>query len=73
MGRIKSFQNVIVFILDAIAHSANPLVAILIIAALISAFTGRFLNAAIIAVVSLSIFLDYVQAHRSLKAAKKLV
>lgn len=61
------------FILDAIAHSTNPLVVILIIAAVISAFTGSFINAAIIVtVVSLSIFMDYFQTHRSLRAANKL-
>lgn len=61
------------FILDTIVHSANPLVAILIIAAVISAFTGGIINAAIIiAVISLSIFLDYFQTHRSLQAAKRL-
>lgn len=61
------------FILDAIAHSTNPLVAILIIAAVISALTGSFINAVIIiSVVSLSVCLDYFQTHRSLKAAKKL-
>lgn len=60
-------------ILEAIAHSTNPLIAILIIAAITSAFTGSFLNAAIIiTIISLSIFLDYFQTHRSLKAAKKL-
>lgn len=36
------------FILDAISYSTNPLVAILIFAAVISAFTGSFINAAII-------------------------
>ncbi|MFT4060263.1 MAG: magnesium-translocating P-type ATPase [Legionella sp.] len=61
------------FILKAITHSTNPLVAILILAAVISAFTGSFVNAAIIiAVVNLSIFIDYFQTHRSLQAAKKL-
>ena len=61
------------FILDAITHSTNPLVVILIIAAVISAFTGSLINPAIIiTVVSLSIFLDYFQTHRSLQAARKL-
>ncbi|KTC87125.1 magnesium-translocating P-type ATPase [Legionella drozanskii] len=66
----KHYRSVV---FDAIAHSTNPLVAILIIAAVISAFTGSLINAVIIGtVVSLSIFLDYFQTHRSLQAAKKL-
>lgn len=66
----KRYRSVI---LEAIAHSTNPLVAILIIAAIISAFTGSFISAAIIiTVVSVSVFMDYFQSHRSLLAAKKL-
>lgn len=60
-------------ILEAISHSTNPLVAILIIAALISAFTGNKVNASIIiTMVLVSIILDYFQSHRSLLAAKRL-
>ncbi|STX44027.1 magnesium transporter [Legionella donaldsonii] len=60
-------------ILEALSHSTNPLVIILIIAALISFFTGSPINAAIILiVVSISIGLDFFQTHRSLIAAEKL-
>jgi P-type Mg2+ transporter len=60
-------------ILDAILHSVNPLVAILLIAAIIAAFTGNPLNAGIIvSIVLLSIIIDYFQSHRSLTAAKRL-
>ncbi|WP_347251457.1 magnesium-translocating P-type ATPase [Legionella sp.] len=60
-------------ILEALSHSTNPLVIILIIAALISFFTGSSINAAIILiVVSISIALDFFQTHRSLVAAQKL-
>ncbi|KTC99762.1 magnesium-translocating P-type ATPase [Legionella feeleii] len=60
-------------ILVALSHSTNPLVIILIIAALISFFTGSPINAAIILiVVSISICLDFFQTHRSLIAAEKL-
>lgn len=60
-------------ILEALSHSLNPLVAILLIAALIAAFTGSPLNAGIIiSIVLLSIGLDYFQSHRSLTAAKRL-
>ncbi|WP_026069284.1 cation-transporting P-type ATPase [Legionella tunisiensis] len=47
-------------ILEALSHSTNPLVIILIIAALISFFTGSPINAVIILiVVSISICLDF--------------
>ncbi|MFA6303172.1 MAG: magnesium-translocating P-type ATPase [Legionella sp.] len=60
-------------ILIALSHSTNPLVAILLIAALISALTGGISNAAIIIIIVLmSIILDYIQSHRSLVAAKRL-
>lgn len=60
-------------ILEALSHSTNPLVIILIIAALISFFTGSSINAAIILiVVGISIALDFFQTHRSLVAAQKL-
>lgn len=60
-------------VLEALSHSMNPLVAILIIAAIISAFAGNLASALIIIVViTVSIVLDYFQTHRSLLAAKKL-
>ncbi|WBV69665.1 cation-transporting P-type ATPase [Legionella pneumophila] len=60
-------------ILEAISHSINPLVAILFFAALISAFTGNVVNAAIIiSIIIISIGLDYFQSHRALVAIKML-
>ncbi len=59
--------------LQAISHSTNPLIAILLFAAAISAFTGNITSAVIIIVmVLISIILDYFQSHRSLLAAKRL-
>lgn len=59
--------------LQALAHSTNFLIAILLMAALISAFTGSFTNALIIvSIVFISFLLDYVQSHRSLVALNKL-
>jgi len=52
---------------------ANPLVAILLIAALISGVLGDKINAAIIVtIVALSIALDFIQTHRSQQAANLL-
>ncbi|MBL7481313.1 magnesium-translocating P-type ATPase [Legionella bononiensis] len=60
-------------IFEAISHSLNPLVAILLIAALVSAFTGNIVNSSIIVtMVVMSVGLDYFQSHRSLLAVKKL-
>ncbi|MHB1947788.1 MAG: magnesium-translocating P-type ATPase [Gammaproteobacteria bacterium] len=60
-------------ILISLSHSTNPLVAILLIAALISALTGSIANALIIiTIVIMSFTLDYVQSHRSLVAVKRL-
>lgn len=60
-------------ILIAISHSTNPLVAILLLAAVISASTGSLGNAAIIStIVMMSVILDYIQSHRALVAAEKL-
>lgn len=57
----------------ALSHSTNPLVAILLVAALISALTGSMVNAGIIiTIVLMSVILDYTQSHRSLVAAKRL-
>lgn len=58
---------------EALAHSSNPLAAILLISALISAFSGNVISASIIiAILFISTFLDYWQSHRSLKAAERL-
>lgn len=60
-------------IMEAISHSTNPLIAILLIAAGVSAFTGNVVSSAIIIImVVMSIGLDYFQSHRSLVAVKKL-
>ncbi|HBD7398273.1 magnesium-translocating P-type ATPase [Legionella longbeachae] len=60
-------------IMEAISHSTNPLVAILLIAAVVSAFTGNVVSSIIIIImVMMSIGLDYFQSHRSLIAIRKL-
>lgn len=60
-------------ILEAIIRALNPLVAILLIAASISYFTGGGVSAIIIMMmVVASVTLDYFQSHRSLAAAKAL-
>lgn len=60
-------------IFEAISHSTNPLVAILLAAALISAFTGNLINSAIIiSILVISTGLDYIQSHRALIAINKL-
>lgn len=59
--------------MEAISHSTNPLIAILLIAATISAFTGNIASSIIIiTIVILSISLDYFQSHRSLAAIRRL-
>ncbi|HVV69262.1 MAG TPA: magnesium-translocating P-type ATPase [Gammaproteobacteria bacterium] len=60
-------------IANVMMRYANPLVAILLIAATISALTGNPISAAIIGLmVLLSIGLDYLQSHRSLVAMQRL-
>lgn len=60
-------------ILEAISHAINPLAAILLFAALVSAYTGSVVNATIIiTIIVLSIGLDYFQSHRALVAVRKL-
>lgn len=69
LGR-KPYHSVI---LEAIAHSTNPLVVILVVAALMSAFTGNMINAGIIiTIIIFSVGLDYFQSRRALVAVKKL-
>ena len=59
--------------MEAISHATDPLVGILLFAAVVSAFTGSVVNAIIIiTIVVMSITLDYVQSHRSLMAVKRL-
>lgn len=59
--------------LEALSHSTNPLVAILLIAASVSAFTGNITNSSLIILILIfSIGLDYYQSHRALVTVKKL-
>jgi Mg2+-importing ATPase len=54
-------------------YVANPLVAILLIASLVSAFLGEVINASIIiAMVFLSIALNFIQSYRSQRAVERL-
>lgn len=66
----RSYQAIF---LEALSHSTNPLVAILLIAALVSAFTGNITNSSLIILILIfSIGLDYYQSHRALVTVKKL-
>lgn len=59
--------------LSSIYRATNPLVAILLIAAAVSAFTQNEVNAIIIVtMVIMSVVLDFYQTHRSMLAAKRL-
>lgn len=65
-------KNLGVFI-EFLSHFKNPLVIILIIASLVSAYFGQVVNAGIIGVIILlSIFLDFSLEHNAKKAAEKL-
>lgn len=60
-------------LIQSLLHSINPLVGILFIAAVISAFVGDIANATIILIIlAISVILDYIQSHRSLKAVQQL-
>ena len=60
-------------IVESLSHAVNPLVGILLIAALISGLTGSVTNAVIIIfMVILSVVIDYYQSHRSLRAMEEL-
>ena len=60
-------------IVESLSHAVNPLVGILLIAALISGLTGSVTNAVIIIfMVILSVVIDYYQSHRSLRAMEQL-
>ncbi|CEG58331.1 Magnesium-transporting ATPase, P-type 1 [Legionella fallonii LLAP-10] len=66
----KPYRSVI---LESISNSTNPLVIILVVAALLSAFTGNMINAGIIiTIIIFSVGLDYFQNRRALVAVKKL-
>jgi P-type Mg2+ transporter len=59
--------------LELLGYFAQPLVAILLIAALVSGTLGDWFNALVIAVmVVVSVVLDFVQTHRSRVAAERL-
>jgi Mg2+-importing ATPase len=60
-------------ILDFLSHFRSPLVIILLIAGLISAFFGEVINALIIfSIVTLSVFLDFYQESKAERAAEML-
>lgn len=60
-------------LLDALMRSINPLVGVLVIAAMVSAFIGSVVNSGIIILmIILSVGLDYFQSHRSLLATQRL-
>ena len=59
--------------LELLVQFANPLVAILLFATIISAFVGESVNAAIIAsIVAMSVVVNFVQTYRSQRAADRL-
>ncbi len=58
-------------VVDLLLQFANPLVAILLLASIVSAFVGELVNAAIIIViVSLSVAINFVQTFRSQRAER---
>jgi Mg2+-importing ATPase len=60
-------------LVEFLLQFANPLVAILLLASIVSAFVGEVVNASIIVtIVSLSVALNFVQTFRSQKAADRL-
>ena len=60
-------------VVELLLQLANPLVAILLFASVVSAFVGELLNAAIIVViVSLSVAVNFAQTFRSRRAAEHL-
>jgi Mg2+-importing ATPase len=71
-NHIVEKKNLGVFI-EFISHFKNPLVIILIIAAIVSFYFGESINAAIIGVmVLLSVFLDFSLEHNAKNTAEKL-
>jgi Mg2+-importing ATPase len=66
----KSYRSVF---MEALSHSTNPLIVILLVAALVSAFTGTLFNSSLIVLILIfSIGLDYYQSHRALVTIQKL-
>lgn len=60
-------------VVELLLQFANPLVAILLFASIVSAFVGELVNATIIIViVSLSVAVNFVQTFRSQQAADRL-
>ena len=60
-------------LVELLLQFANPLVAILLLASIASAFAGELVNAAIIIViVSLSVAVNFIQTFRSQQAANRL-
>ena len=60
-------------LMELLLQFANPLVAVLLFAAVVSAFAGELTNAAIIIViVSLSVAVNFLQTFHSQRAAKRL-
>ncbi len=60
-------------LVELLLQFANPLVAILLFASIVSAFVGELVNASIIVIiVSLSVALNFVQTFRSQRAASRL-
>ena len=60
-------------LLDLALQFANPLVAILLFASIVSAFVGELINAAIIIfIVSLSVAVNFIQTYRSQHATDRL-
>ncbi len=58
---------------ELLSQFANPLVAILLLASVVSAFVGELVNATIIGViVSLSVAVNFIQTFRSQRAADRL-
>lgn len=58
---------------EVLSQFANPLILILLFAGVVSAFVGEVVNAAIIvAIVSLSVAVNFVQTFRSLRATSRL-
>ena len=60
-------------LIDLVLQFANPLVVILLLASIVSAFVGELVNAAIIVViVCASVAINFVQTFRSQAAADRL-
>lgn len=61
------------YVVELLLQFANPLVAILLFASVVSGFVGEFFNAAIIVVIVIvSLALNFIQTFRSQRAAERL-